>query len=117
MEEVRRACPTCGRILEEDFKICPYCGKSLVPERETAQKTEEAKEKPKGRGAGVVSIVCVIIGFFFFGIICSIIAMIAGVKALMGRGALAKTLGAIGFIGGVLEFLVTAWTFFTTLTL
>ena len=117
MEEVRRVCPTCGRVLKEDFRICPYCGKSLVPEPKPAQETEEAKEKPKGRVAGVVSVVCVILGFFIFGIILSIVAMITGVKALMGKGALAKALGAIGLIGGVLEFLITAWTFFGALTL
>jgi len=117
MEEVRRVCPTCGRVLEEDFRICPYCGKSLVPEPKPAQEIEEAKEKPKGRVAGAVSVICVILGFFFFGIILSIVAMITGVKALIGKGALAKTLGAIGLIGGVLEFLVTAWVFFGSLTL
>lgn len=27
--QVKRICPSCGRVIEEDIKFCPHCGKEL----------------------------------------------------------------------------------------
>jgi len=29
IQEIKRICPKCGRVLAEDVSFCPYCGKSL----------------------------------------------------------------------------------------
>ena len=99
----------------EDWKVCPHCGRSLtakVPEARavpTPQTKPDVKQEGTGGGvaAGIIAIIALLVGWFAFGIIFSIVAIAAGAYALKGKGGGAKALGAIGIIGGVIEFCFT----------
>jgi hypothetical protein len=70
---IERVCPKCGGVLKLEWNACPSCGWTMMQENKVSH------------GAAVASIVCGILGLFFFGIILGSIGAAAGAQAIKNK--------------------------------
>lgn len=126
-------CTYCGKEVEESWNICPHCGKKLrdteIPQNQVQpppnpyQQTQQRFRNPYQRPAqsyqkiytagmgynyGLASLICgilgIIFGFFFIGFILGIPAIILGGLGISRDEN--SSLGAIGLVLGVVDFIL-----------
>ena len=94
---IERVCPTCGNILKKEWKACPSCGWTM-------KKTSHVNT--------VVSIVLSAVGWFFFGILFSLMAIGFGATAISKDK---DKLGYIAVIFGIITLIFSILAFFDTI--
>lgn len=98
----------------EKLKICPLCGtvtdegKLQILNTEVSEVNQQLLQKQKSAFyKGIGSIVCLIIGWFIFGLFLGFVAVGCGWTALKEGNTGTKILGFVGLIGGALYILIS----------
>lgn len=103
--DVTRICPSCGRVLKEEYIACPYCGKDLTGKAEAdKQKTEVEKSALYGVIGGLI---CLVVAWFIFGFIFSLIAIGLGWSGVKKGSSGTKVLGGICIVVGIIFFFIS----------
>ena len=108
--DVTRICPSCGRVLKEEYVACPHCGKDLTG------KAEAGKQKAEGEKSALYGVVggfiCLVVAWFIFGVIFSLIAIGLGWNGIRKGSSGTKVLGGICIVAGVIFFFLSIVTLF-----
>jgi len=103
--DVTRICPSCGRVLKEEYVACPHCGKDLTG-KDKADKQKGEKEKSALYGV-IGGFICLVVAWFIFGVIFSLIAIGLGWNGIKQGSSGTKVLGGICIVVGVIFFFLS----------
>jgi len=101
-------CPKCGTMQDDKAQFCMSCGTNIANTQQSSQQSfqqsfqqDYQQTAQPGNGAATVSLICGIVGLFFFGLILGIIAIIQGNSARKQGYVGAKA--TIGIVLGILD--------------
>lgn len=101
MSTVENICPKCGRVLRPEWRACPDCNWSL-------------NKKRSSRSTAILSLVCCVIGIFFFAYLFGLLGIGLGLAAVKNKNK--DKLGYVGIIFGVIIFIFGVINWFYSLT-